>query len=194
LTWPAAIQYNKILYYKISADTDINTSIQLYLLLSHAALLYEGIDKFNKKKEDFKELAYYKANMDKIEIILTEANDPNSFTNNVLQNVRNRIAFHFDKGVIEQVIQKFVGDCMNEKIDVVLISEKSELVKDTTYLLADNMNIHFVLHLINNQDVSDDVKFRLLSEKLLDLSGLFCDILESLILDLIGKYCELKES
>jgi len=86
-----------------------------------------------------------------------------------------------------------VHDSMKENKEVVLISGKSELVKDTIYLLADNMNINYVLKTINGKGISDSDKFKILSEKLLKLSGLFCDILEELIPDLIKDYCEVIE-
>lgn len=189
-----AIQYNKIIHAKIIEDEEISTSIQLYLLLNHAALLYEGIKKFNKIKSDFESLNYYKENIDNIEIILNEAIDKNSFTNKVLKKIRNKIAFHFDKKVIKEILAKFVDDSLKEKKDVVLISGKTKLVKDTAYLLADNMNINYVLKSINGENLSNEDKFKILSKKILYLSGLFCEILASIIPDLIEDYCELKES
>lgn len=188
-----AIQYNKIIHAKIIEDEEISTSIQLYLLLNHAALLYEGIKKFNKIKPNFESLNYYKENIDNIEIILNEAIDKNSFTNKVLKKVRNKIAFHFDKKVIKEVLAKFVSDSLKEKKDVVLISGKTKLVKDTAYLLADNMNINYVLKSINSENLSNEDKFKILSKKIVYLSGLFCEILASIIPDLIEDYCELKE-
>ena len=70
---------------------------------------------------------HYKKNLEKIEIILNELNDKNSFTNNVLGEIRNRIAFHFDKGIIKEAIEQFVDDSLKEKKDVVLMSGKSVL-------------------------------------------------------------------
>lgn len=187
-----AIRYNNILYAEISRAEEVNTSLQLYLLLNHAALVYEGIKKFNNNKSDFENLDHYKENLNNIKIILYEANDSNSFTNKVLVRIRNKIAFHFDKGVIKEVIEQFVDDSLKENNELVLISGKSELVKDTTYLLADNMNINYILKAIQEKEKSEE-KFKILCKKLVELSGLFCDILEQLIPDLIGDYCELKE-
>lgn len=136
---------------------------------------------------------YYKENINKIKIILNEAEDQNSFTNKVFKKVRNKIAFHFDKEVIKEVLTKFVADSLKEKKDVVLISGKTELVSDTTYLLSDNMNINYVLNSMDGENLSQEEKFKIMSGKLIYLSGLFCEILESIIPDLIEDYCELKE-
>jgi len=188
-----AIRYNKILHVKIIEDEDMSTSSKLHILLIHAAYLFESIKKFNETKANFENLENYKKNTDKIDKILNEANDSNSFTNKVLKKIRNKIAFHFDEDVIEEVIGKFVDDSIKENKDVVLISGKSELVKDTTYLLADNMNINYVLGQIEGEEKSEKEKFIILSEKLLDLSGSFCELLDLLIPDLIIEYCEMKE-
>ena len=188
-----AIRYNKIVHAMISKYEEANTSLQLYLLLNHAALLYEGITKFNKAKSDFENLDYYKSNLSQIKKVLNESIDSNSFTNKVLKKIRNKIAFHFDKEVIRKVLGEFVDDNLKENKDVVLVSGKSELVKDTTYLLADNMNINYILKSINRKEISVEDKFKIFSKKLLKLSGLFCDILDELIPDLIKNYCEVKE-
>lgn len=188
-----AIRYNIIIHAKIIDDEKVNTSLQLYLLLNHGALVYEGIKKFNENKSDFENLNYYKGNLDMIGKILNEANEKNSFTNTVLKRIRNKVAFHFDKKVIKKVIEQFVDDSLKENKEVVLISGKSELARDTTYQLADNMNINYVLKLINEEEKSIREKVEILSKNLFGLSGLFCDILDQLIPDLIEDYCELKE-
>lgn len=188
-----AIRYNKILHVQVIEDEEMSTSLKLHILLIHAAYLFESIKKFNETKSNFENLENYKKNTDKIDKILNEANDSNSFTNKVLKKIRNKIAFHFDEDVIEEVIGKFVDDSIKENRDVVLISGKSELVKDTTYLLADNMNINYVLGQIEGEEKSEKEKFIILSEKLLDLSGSFCELLDLLIPDLIIEYCEMKE-
>ena len=188
-----AIRYNKILHAEISKDKEANTSLQLHLLLNHAALVYEGITTFKKTKSNFENLDYYKKNLDKVEIILDEAKNKKSFTNKVLKKIRNKIAFHFDEDVTKEILGRIVDDSLKERTDVVLISGKSERIKDITYLLADNVNINYVLILINGKGISEREKFKILSKNLLELSGLFCETLDVLIPDLIEDYCVLKE-
>ncbi len=188
-----AIRYNKILHAVISKDKEANTSLQLHLLLNHAALVYEGITTFKRTKSNFENLDYYKKNLDKIKIILDEAKNKKSFTNKVLKKIRDKIAFHFDEDVTKEILGRIVDDSLKERTDVVLISGKSERIKDITYLLADNVNINYVLILINGKGISEREKFKILSKNLLELSGLFCEILDVLIPDLIEDYCVLKE-
>lgn len=188
-----AIRYNKAIYAIISQNKEVSTSQLLYLVLNHAALLYEAITKFCSTKSDFENLEIYKRISDAIEKILAEAKEPNSFTNKVLKKIRNKVAFHFDEDVIKIILTKIIEGSLKEKKEVVLIAGISELVKDTTYLLADNVNINYVLGLIQGEKKSEKEKFIILSENLLNLSGSFCDVLDQLIPDLIMEYCELKE-
>lgn len=188
-----AIQYNKIIYTKIMENENANASIQLNLLLNHAAVLFEGIKEFHSSKSDFEDLNFYKKNLDKIGLILSEVEDENSFYNKVLKKIRNRIVFHFDRGVIREVLSEFIDDSVRENKDLILIQGETELVKDTAYLLSDNMNINYVLKSINGEDLSSEDKFKTLSGTLLNLSELFCDILASLIPDLIEDYCEFED-
>jgi hypothetical protein len=112
----------------------------------------------------------------------------------VLKKVRDKIAFHFDEIVIKKIIGNFVDNCIKEKGEIVLISGKSESIKDTTYILADNMNVNYVLSSMKEEGISDKDKFRILCKKILYLSEQFCEILGELIPDLVLKYCEYKES
>lgn len=188
-----AIRCNNILQLKTINSDEPNVSINIYLLLNHAALLYEGIKYFNNAKSDYEELLYYKENGDKINTIINEFNQLESFSNSVLKKIRNKIAFHFDKAVIKSIIEKFVEDSLKEKRDVVLISGRSTLIKDTVHSMADNMNINYILNSINGRTLSEEERFKIVSEKLLELSGLFCNIIDELIPDLVEEYCEVKE-
>jgi len=189
-----ALRYNKIIQAKISEEKETNSSLGLYLFLNQAALLSEGIRKFDASKSSFDKLPFYKKHSAKINEILREAKDPNSFTNTVLKKVRDKIAFHFDEIVIKEIIEDFVDDCIKEKREIVLISGKSKSINDMTYIFADNMNINYVLRSMKEEGKSDEDKFKILCERILSLSEQFCKILEELIPDLVSKYCEYKES
>ena len=188
-----SIRYNNILQALISKDEDVNTSLHFYLLLNHAALVYEGIKTFKKTKSIFEKQNHYQNNLEKIEIIINEAQDKESFYNKTLKIVRDKIAFHFDRDVIVEVLRDVTDDLIKENKEVVFISGKSEIVKDIIYLFADNMNINYVLKSINGKELETPERFKIFCEKLLYLSGLFCEIIDELIPDLINESCEPKE-
>ena len=188
-----AIRCNNILQGEKIADDESNLTLRVYLLLNHAALLFEGIKTFHGAKSDYADLPYYKENDHRIGLLEIEFINPESFSNVVLKKIRNKIAFHFDKDVITSILRKLVEDSTKENKDVVLISGRSALVKDTAYILADNVNINFVLESIEGKDLEQEEKFKMLAKKLLDLSALFCNVIEGMIPDLIDEYCETKE-
>jgi hypothetical protein len=61
-----ALQYNKIIYAKVSKAKKTNTSLELYLFLNQAALLAEGIRTFSASKSSFENLPFYKKHSAKI--------------------------------------------------------------------------------------------------------------------------------
>ena len=188
-----AIRCNNVLQVDKISDDESNLTLRIYLLLNHAALLFEGIRRFHKSKSNFADLPSYRDNLSNIDALERDYNDPKSFINVVLKDIRNKIAFHFDRNVISSALQSLVADSVNEKRDLVLISGKTELVKDTVYVLADNINISYVLGLIGSRDLPQEERFKTLAKELLVLSGLFCSVIDNLIPDLVGEYCELRE-
>ena len=51
-----ALHFNKIIHTKVDKDEKLSPSIQLNLLLNHAAVLVEGIKKFKGLKSKLKDL------------------------------------------------------------------------------------------------------------------------------------------
>ena len=187
------LHFNKIILSKMDKENNLNPGIQLYLLLNHAAVLYEGIKGFKRLEAKLKNLESYNENYDKIEKISREIEDKGSFYNKVFCEISNKIAFHYDKGDIKEIFKTYVDDCSREHGDVILISGKTRVLKDANYALADNMNIHYVLKSIKGKNLSDRDKFVIMAKELLSMSKLFCEILEEVIPELIQGYCELKK-
>jgi len=189
----SSLRYNQIIYAKIIETDSVSTSIQLNLLINHAAVLCEGIRKFKTLKAKFEGLETYKENIDKLKKISREIEDKSSFYNNVICKIRHKIAFHFDKSVITEVLEKFIDEHLKENEDVVFLQGKTDLVADTIYLLADNINFHYILKSVKGKNLSDRDRFIIMSKELLNLSKLFIGILENITPELIQDYCELKE-
>lgn len=189
-----AIQYNKNIHAILhEKDENLSVNLQLHLMINHAALLFEGIKKFEQIKSEFDNLKTYKKNIEKIKKILREYNDENSFISSVLKKIRNRIAFHFDKSIIKTIFSEYVDASLEEDKEIVLLSGESELKKDTSFMLSDNISINYILGLINKKELTDQEKFKYLAKTLLELSELFCDILDELIPELSSEFCENKE-
>jgi len=189
----SSLRYNQIIHEKIFEKDNGNTNIQLNLLINHAAVLCEGIKKFETLKAKLVSLDAYKENIVKIKNIFNETENENSFYNTVIYKIRNKIAFHFDEDVITEVLEEYIDEHLKEKEDIVFFQGKTELVADTIYPLADNINFHYILKSIKGENLSDKDRFIILSKELLNLSKLFIGILENIIPELIQDYCELKE-
>ena len=54
-----ALHYNKIILSKMDKENNLNPSIQLYLLLNHAAVLQEGIKRIKRLEAKLKNLESY---------------------------------------------------------------------------------------------------------------------------------------
>ena len=169
------------------------TTGELVGLLNHAALLYEGIRTYIRAKKAFEELPYYQKNEDKIRVLSSEFGDARSFSNRVLKKIRDKIAFHFDKDLITLILRDYLADSSRSNSDIVLVTGKSELVKDMAFPFADKLIITHVLRSIEGEGQSDEEKFRILAERLLNLSNIFCTLIDDLIPDLVGEYCELRQ-
>ena len=184
----SSIQYNNVIYTMLSERKDFDTCLQLNLIINHAAILYEGIKKFNTLTERLKKLESYKNNLEKIEKI---SNGDNIFIDEVIYNIRRKVAFHFDKHVIAQTLGEYVSNCICEDEDIIFIEGKTDTKKDMRFLLADNINLRYVLGLLKDKDSSYEEKFKILARELLELSKIFCEILEEIIPEMVEDYCEL---
>jgi hypothetical protein len=185
-----AIQYSKVIYSIASEKEDFNTSLQLILVINQAAYLYEGIKKFNTIKTKLEHLESFQINKDLIDKTFGKES---TFFNEVLCYIRSKVAFHFDKHVIVRTLEDLIEECTNEDEDIVFIEGKTDLVKDTKYLLADTLYLRYILGLIRRNNANYEEKFKILAKELLNLSKLFCDILQEIIPELIEDYCELIE-
>jgi hypothetical protein len=84
--------------------------------------------------------------------------------------------------------------CVEAKKDIVLISGKTKLIKDTKYEIADNVAANYTLNLFGGKEMPVDEKIKLLGEGLLELSNLFCSTVEILIPDMLLDYGLVVES
>jgi len=186
----SAIQYNKIIYALLIEKGDFDTNLQLNLVINHAAVLYEGIKKFNTLADRLKSLESYNKNIEKIEQ-LTDKENP--FINDILHNIRRKVAFHFDKQVITRELAEFIDDCIREDEDMIFVAGSTDQIKDMRFLLADSLNLRFIVGLVKGKNLSYVEKFEILAKSLIELSGSFCDILEEIIPEMVEDCCELVE-
>jgi len=146
------IRYKQLLLLKSVEEEETGANIKIFILWNLAAALFEGIKTLYKLKKQFINLKYYKKDYEKIDDILKEFGEQNSFTNSVLKVIRDKLAFHFDREVILEVIKEFTVYSIETMGEVVLFSGKTTAIKDLEYNIADNMDYNYILSLIETGD------------------------------------------
>lgn len=188
----SSIRYNQIIYYTLDKEDNIRTNIKLHNFFNHAALLCEGARKLKELEPNLKQLDSYQRNLEKVEKIFSELKDKRSFLRNVCCRVRNKIVFHFDRCITYEMLEKIVNEFIKNKKDLVFASGTTELVKDMTFDLADNIDFNYILKFVSDTAKSDKEKFTTMIKELNKLSALFTGILEDMLSELIQDYCKLK--
>jgi hypothetical protein len=188
------IRYNNIIQARLFSESDDETAFHLHMLYNHAASLYEGIKTLVSLYKYLKDLDYFKSNLVVFKRFAKENGDNNSFMNRVLKRIRNDVAFHYDEVIIIKELNSFMDFCVEAKKDIVLISGKTKLIKDTKYEIADNVAANYTLNLFGGKEMPVDEKIKLLGEGLLELSNLFCSTVEILIPDMLLDYGLVVES
>jgi len=189
----SSLRYSLIIYTIIDKEDGVTLNVKLNNFLNLAAILCEGIRKLKELESELKELKIYQKNRGDIERIFKELKNKNSFLNNVLCRIRNKIVFHFDKCVTNEIFEEIVDECIKEQKNIIFASGKTELIKDMTFDLADNIDINYILKFVDGKTQSNEEKFKAMVQNLLKLSESFSGILEDLVTELIQDYCEVEE-
>jgi len=189
----SSLRYNLIIYEIIDKENSVTLNVKLNNFMNHAAILCEGIRNLKGLKSKLKKLKSYQKNRSEIERIFMELKNNNSFLNNILCRVRNKIVFHFDKSITNKIFEEIIDECIKEQKNVVFASGKTELVKDMAFDLADNIDINYILKFVDGKTESNEEKFKAMVQNLLKLSESFSGILDDLVTELIQGYCEVVE-
>jgi hypothetical protein len=188
-----AISYYTILNVKINSDPAVSGNLKSHFYLSHGALLYESIKTLYEMKSSIEGLTFYGENIKEFEDLFARFQDPNGFIKRVLGKMRDRVAFHFDKRVVKEQLEDYFKGLIESGNEVVLIQGESEALKDTTYDLADDMNLNYVLREIDGSTKSFEENFKAMAEQFFSLMGLVRNLMEGLLGDLAEPYCEMVE-
>jgi hypothetical protein len=86
------------------------------------------------------------------------------------------------------VLADFIKDCLENNREIVLVSGRSERVKDIEFTIADNVAVNYFLNKVAGHELTVEEKVKRFSEELVDLSRRFIDVLEDLIGDLLSEF------
>ena len=167
-------------YLRIENNADpANTRDRLELILYHGAIVFEAVKSVLEHSRELMALPTWSQEAEKVHRIQHEHNDQNSFTRRYLSIVRNRILFHYDSSVIEEVLDAYpLSD------GAVFAAASSESTMDLAFLLADELLINYLVRRIE-EPVPDADKWGLFEDSLISISNDLADVLYGFVLDLL---------
>ena len=95
-------------YLRIDVDNDpANKRDRFELLLYHSAVIFESIKTLLSYSSQLKKLDSWKIQNIAVQKIQQEFNNDKSFTQKYLEPIRNKILFHYDTEVIEEILRNY---------------------------------------------------------------------------------------
>ena len=122
-----------------------------------------------------------------VQKIQQEFNNDKSFTQKYLEPIRNKILFHYDTGVIEEILRNYT---LTEK--TIFAEAKSEMTFDLVFTLTDELLINFLMQSIEEKNTESE-KWRYFLEKLLEISNILSGLLYDFIIELLGEHLSIEK-
>jgi hypothetical protein len=149
-----------------SSETTRNKRDKTEAILYFGAVLYESLKTLHKMRKDLDGLEQYKLHTKDINCLFGELSNPNSFTNTILVEIRDRLVFHFDKKVFQESLSgldisekeftivegdsEMSGDINNSVIPVLY---SNYLIKKATYHGSDEEKLKYIYDEMNSISV-----------------------------------------
>jgi hypothetical protein len=175
-------------YLRIDVDNDpANKRDRFELLLYHSAVIFESIKTLLSYSSQLKKLDSWKIQNIAVQKIQQEFNNDKSFTQKYLEPIRNKILFHYDTGVIEEILRNYT---LTEK--TIFAEAKSEMTFDLVFTLTDELLINFLMQSIEEKNTESE-KWRYFLEKLLEISNILSGLLYDFIIELLGEHLSIEK-
>ncbi len=95
-------------YFRILKDDNpINQRDHIECILLHGAIVYECINTLRKKRNRLLKLKSWNSSNLSINFIKKEIENKNSFSETILKDIRNKIVFHFDQNILEDIAKDY---------------------------------------------------------------------------------------
>jgi len=172
------------LFYRVlvldKEDTVSNKRDRLELILYYGAVLYESLKTFYDTKDLLKSLEEYKINVEDINYLFQEWENPASFTKSVLAKIRDKLAFHFDEDVFPEAILKF--DSNDDKIQI--LEADSEKSIDVNYSFILVLYYNYLLSYASKGN-SDEEKLKYIYDEMNSISVKLRKVIEKITGELL---------
>ncbi len=182
------IRANQRQYLRIENNNDpANIRDRIELILYHGAIIYESIKNILGYSKDLNKLEVWSEHETKVKRIQNEYNNKASFTIRYLKPIRNKILFHYEIGIIENMLENY-----QIPENVTFAESKSEKSIDLAFVLADELLLNYIVQYITEQESEAD-KWGYFEDQLLKISKDLSDLLYDFILELLGDYIYIEE-
>ena len=176
--------YQRI-YLRIPDDgVPTNAQDRVNVTLLMGATLFEGLKAFKLLQPDLKELPLFNTVVDTVEK-LTLAISAESDLKPVLDVLRNKVMFHFDRGVLCKAVKK-----SPESPELDLLSGPTERHVDLVFPLVEDSLLSFIISKDDGPG-TDPEKYGNLERNVLEYSTSLCEVHEILALDLLDPWVKI---
>jgi len=148
-----------------SQTGDVGIADFLDSLLNQAGLLCEAAKVFSHHQKEFSTII--QANKEIRELmkkVTKQYGDENSFFNQVLSPMRNKLYFHFDRDIIKGQLE------MHEEEELLFLSSESKRCGDSVYQLAYSVLIGHLRSLVKEHNSEEDNPEEYISNEMMELT------------------------
>lgn len=147
-----------------------------------SALLYEAVSGFRQLSPWLPYLTSWKTHAKEIKFINREFGNSSSILNTVVASIRNKVAYHFDRHVIVDSLQRLP---IKEK--TIFAPSRSRINKDMVFTIVDALIIDYVVALIPGSQPEKE-KYMLYLNYVTLLSETIIHVSTDLIIEYIEQY------
>ena len=152
---------------------------QQYIL---ASILYEALKSFLDFGGVLKNLKTWKTNSKLTKYLHKEWNGKTSYFRTVLEPIRNKVMFHFEREAITEAFEKIP---IKERIDLAV--SESMLTKDMVFKLVNELILNYIISK-DIQQINDMEKYEYLLKYITDISEKLINLAEECVLEIWQKY------
>jgi hypothetical protein len=144
-----------------SNDTNSDRRDRMEIILYYGAVLYESLNTIYNMKAQLENLNEYKRHIKDINYLFQELNNPDSFVKTILKRIRDKLTFHFDEDVFQEVILKM--DLSEDELTI--LEAESERSIDVNYTTIPTLYYNYLISYIN-EDWPEEEKIKYIINKM----------------------------
>ncbi len=171
-------------YVALKTDSPADKRDRIERVLSHGAIVAECLSTLEKHHTDLEGLPCWSSTEPRIVFVQSQLREPSSFYRTVLKTIRDKIMYHYDLSVIQDVIQDYP---LHDGIRFGEAESTSGI--DLCFPLVDEMIIHYLIKRYGPDKPEMEV-YESIMDGLIDCFNGLLWTLKEIITDLIASQME----